>query len=368
MSRKFDRRTFLRTGALAGLTLVAGCSGGGGDGGGDGGGGDGGDGGSGDGGSGDGGNGDDSDNGDGEGMDTETEMESSGPPRAALSIPSLEFTFFTRMENAFEQVKSNGDIAGESTFFDAQNSQSTQVSDVETALTNDIDFLMISPVTADGIVPAIQQANEQGVPVIAIDRNIGEGAERATYVASDNVSLGQRSTNLLLEFMTEASDADTYSVVQLEGTQGASVTNERGEGFQNAVDENDNLERLASQTGEFSTQAALNVMEDFITQYGEEIDGVFCQNDLMALGVHQALQNNDMSMPITGIDGSEAWVQLFGDNPTYGTIAQLPEEMVNSAIARGKDVLAGESVEDTYSIDGLEVTQENASDYLDSYF
>lgn len=62
-------------------------------------------------------------------------------------------------------------------------------------------------------------------------------------------------------------------------------------------------------------------MEDFITQYGDEIDGVFCQNDLMALGAHQTLQNADMSIPVTGIDETEAWVKLFADNDSYGTLA-----------------------------------------------
>ncbi|MFC4360417.1 substrate-binding domain-containing protein [Halobium salinum] len=297
----------------------------------------------------------------------ETASGSGSTPSVALSVPSLEFTFFARMQNAFNEAKNQGNIADSSTFYDAGNNQSTQVSDVETAISNEVDLLMISAITAEGVINAIRQANEADIPVVAIDRNVAEG-ETITYVASDNVQLGQRSTELCLRFMEGSSDADSYSVVQLEGTPGASVTNERGQGFQQAVDENDSLQRLASQTGEFSTQDALSVMEDFITQYGDEIDGVFCQNDLMALGAHQALQNANMSVPITGIDGTEAWVERFSDNQYYGTLAQLPEDMVNTGIERGKAHLAGEDVEDTIVVDGLEVTQENASDYLDQYF
>ncbi|WP_276277581.1 substrate-binding domain-containing protein [Haloarcula regularis] len=289
------------------------------------------------------------------------------PPSVALSVPSLEFTFFARMQNAFDAAKSDGTIASDSTFYDAGNSQSTQVSDVETAISNEVDLLLISAITAEGVINAISQANEADIPVVAIDRNVAQG-ETVSYVASDNVQLGRRSTELCLGFMEEMEQKDTYNIVQLEGTPGASVTNDRGEGFSNAVSNNDSLSRLASQTGEFSTQNALSVMEDFITQYGDEIDGVFCQNDLMALGVHQALQNADMSVPVTGIDGTEAWVQRFSDNEFYGTIAQLPEEMVNTAIETGKAHLAGEDVEDTIVIEGLEVTQDNASDYLSQYF
>ncbi|AUV80365.1 hypothetical protein C2R22_00755 [Salinigranum rubrum] len=365
MSRDVHRRQFVRSSLVAGTALVAGCAGGGGDEG-DGAATEGGDGGGtsteGDGAMTESGDGTETASGDG------TETSGGGStPRVALSVPSLEFTFFARMENAFEQAKSEGLIASDSSFYDSGNSQSAQVSDVETAISNDVDFLMISAITAEGVINAIQQANDAGIPVVAIDRNVAQG-ETVTYVASDNVQLGRRSTELCLSFMQDNADADTYDVVQLEGTPGASVTNERGEGFQNAVSENDSLNRLASQTGEFSTQNALSVMEDFITQYGDEIDGVFCQNDLMALGAHQALQNADMSVPVTGIDGTQAWVELFSDNQYYGTIAQLPEEMVTTAIDRGKAHLAGEDVQDTIVIEGLEVTQDNASDYLSQYF
>ncbi|MFC6976628.1 substrate-binding domain-containing protein [Halomicroarcula sp. GCM10025709] len=357
MTRPIRRRRFIRSSALAGTALLAGCGGNGGDGG-DGGSGDGGD-----GGSGDGGNGGDG----GDGETTEMETTSSGPPSAALSVPSLEFTFFARMQNAFTQARSEGLIASDSSFYDAGNNQGQQVSDVETAISNEVDFLMISAITAEGVINAIRQANEAGIPVVAIDRNVAEG-DTVTYVASDNVQLGRRSTELCLGFMESTGDQETYNILQLEGTPGASVTNDRGQGFSNAVENNDSLSRLASQTGEFSTQTALGVMEDFITQYGDDIDGVFCQNDLMALGVHQALQNADMSVPVTGIDGTEAWVELFADNDTYGTLAQLPEEMVTTAIDRATAHLAGETVEDTIVIEGLEVTQDNASDYLDQYF
>lgn len=350
MSRNVRRRRFIRTGVIAGTAMLAGCSGDGGDG--------------------------DSETTAGGGSDgTDTTDETDGTettggestPTVALSVPSLEFTFFARMENAFERAKSDGLISSESSFYDASNNQSNQVSAVETAISNEVDFLMISAITAEGVISAIQQANDADIPVVAIDRNISQG-ETVTYVASDNVQLGQRSTELCLSFMEASGDGDSYDVVQLEGTPGASVTNDRGEGFQNAVSENDSLNQLATQTGEFSTQNALSVMEDFITQYGDEIDGVFCQNDLMALGAHQALQNADMSVPVTGIDGTEAWVEQFSDNEYYGTVAQLPEEMVTTAIESGKAHLAGEDVEDTITIEGLEVTQDNASDYLSDYF
>ena len=306
---------------------------------------------------------------------TETETETGGETTAVgpelstvLSLPSLEFTFFVRMQDAFQQLQEDLNVTG--SVLDAGNSQSQQISQIETAITNDPDFIMISPLTAEGAVPAVRAANEAGIPVVTIDRNVAQG-EIVTNVASDNVSLGQRSSALLLEFMQARNpDASTYNIVELQGTPGASVTNERSAGLEETLGQNpDALNVLGSQTGEFQTATALTVMEDFITRFGEDIDGVYAQNDLMALGAYQAVQSAGMTgVPIAGIDGTEAWVQTFADNQYHGTIAQLPENMVREAIRAGRSAVQGEEVEGFIPIDGRRVTQENVQSYLNEFF
>jgi len=127
-----------------------------------------------------------------------------------LSVPSLEFTFFARMQNAFDAaVEENDNLTGN--FLDAGNSQSDQVSDLETAISNGVDFIMVSPITAEGIAPIVDQANEEDIPIVTIDRNISEG-EIATYVASNNVDLGTQSMELCHGFMQEVEDKDEYNV------------------------------------------------------------------------------------------------------------------------------------------------------------
>ncbi len=53
-------------------------------------------------------------------------------------------------------------------------------------------------------------------------------------------------------------------------------------------------------------------MEDFITRHGDDINGVYANNDMMALGTMQAIDSSDLEdIAITGIDGSEVWVEKF---------------------------------------------------------
>jgi ribose transport system substrate-binding protein len=287
--------------------------------------------------------------------------------QTALSVPTLEFTFFARMQNAFDDAIDERDDLGGS-FYDAGNSQEQQVSDLETPISQGVDFIMAAPITAEGISPVVEQANEADIPIVTIDRNIAEG-DIATYVASDNVELGRRSMELCRGFVSDLSDAGEYNVVELQGTQGASVTNDRAEGASEAIDSADDLTLLDSQGADFSTEEAVSVMEDFITSHGDDIDGVYAHNDLMALGAHQAVNNADIGdVAITGIDGSEAWVEEIQEVDHYGTLAQLPEEMVRQSIDYGLQAADGEDLDDYYQIEGLEVTSENAGDYLDEYF
>ncbi|WP_135535923.1 substrate-binding domain-containing protein [Halostella pelagica] len=285
----------------------------------------------------------------------------------ALSVPSLELTFFARMENAFNNITDERDELGGS-FYAAGNSQEQQVSDLETPISQGVDFILVAPITSEGISPVVQQANDADIPVVTIDRNISEG-DIATYVASDNVALGRRSMELCHGFMSDLSDKDEYNVVELQGTQGASTTNDRAKGGSEAIESANDLNLLDSQGAGFSTEEAVSVMEDFITSYGDDIDGVYAHNDLMALGAHQAVDNADVGdIAITGIDGSEAWVDEVQNVDHYGTLAQLPEEMVRQGVDYGLQAVDGDDLDDYYQIEGLEVTSENAGEYLDDYF
>ncbi|WP_101296830.1 substrate-binding domain-containing protein [Halegenticoccus soli] len=295
-----------------------------------------------------------------------TEGENSAKYSTAVSIPSVEYQFFVRLQDRYEQLQKERDISG--TFYDAQNSVSQQVSDVETAVTNDVDFIAISPITEQGVTPAVKNANEADVPVINIDRTI-KGAEVATHIASDNVQMGVDATNKCLEFMRGIADKSSYNLLELRGTPGTSVANDRNEGLKRALKENDSLSLLGSQNAEFSTSEAVSVMEDFVTSHGDKIDGVYAHNDLMALGAHRVIQDSNLSdIPIVGIDGTDTWVQTFSDNQYYATVAQLPEKMMSTAVDVGIEVVEGKEVKEFYQTEAPIITQENAQQYLDEYF
>lgn len=286
--------------------------------------------------------------------------------RSKLSVPSLDIVYFARMRNGFDDaIQNREDFQG--TFDNSRGSQSEQISALEDALSDDLDFVMAVPIRTEAVAPIVKRANEQGIPFIAVDRNV-TGADPATYVASDNVRLGRRSVSLLHDSMRRVWAKDEYNIVELKGTQGASVTDERHEGGMAAIADTD-IEVIGSELGQFAVEEAADVTADLIDRHGEDIDGIYAHNDLMALGAHRALADSDLQeVPISGIDGSEEWVELFEEHDHYGTIAQLPERMIQTAIDIGIRAAQGEQLQTYCRIEGLEVTAANATAYLDEYF
>ncbi len=77
-------------------------------------------------------------------------------------------------------------------------------------------------------------------------------------------------------------------MVELEGVPGASATRERGKGFDDYA--KDKLDVVEKQSANFNRAEGLTVMEN-ILQANNDIQGVFAQNDEMALGAAEAMGN-----------------------------------------------------------------------------
>jgi ribose transport system substrate-binding protein len=278
----------------------------------------------------------------------------------------MDIVYFERMENQFLQdLQGHDRLDGK--FHDARGSQSEQTSYLKQSLSEGVDFIMTVPIRAEAVAPVVDLARENDVPFICVDRNV-TSADPTAYIASDNARLGQQSVDLLYDFMTDTEEKDQYNIIEIQGAEGASVTDERHRGVSEAVGEN-RVDLLESRSGSFSTSDGADIASDLIEEYGGRIDGIYAHNDLMALGAHRAVSKSRLTdVPITGIDGSKEWVEQFDDECHYGTVAQLPEKMVRTAIDCGLRAVDGETVQDYCQVEGLPVTRGNADKYLGRYF
>jgi ABC-type sugar transport system substrate-binding protein len=248
----------------------------------------------------------------------------------------------------------------------ADNDPAAQIAAVRSFINQGVDAIVIAPIVEDGWDDVLQEAKDAGIPVILEDRTVTASDDLyATWVGLDfrreGVYAGEWAA-------AEFGDTPTKMVV-LEGTTGSAPANDRAEGFDEAI-AGTAIEKIDSQTGDFTRDGGKTVMEGFLQKYGVDgIDLVYAHNDDMALGAIEAIESAGAvpgtDIKIVSIDAVHDGMQALIDgkinyivecNPLLG---ELAAGLVN-------DVLSGKSVDKAYYVADEVFTQDKAAEVLDS--
>ncbi len=252
-----------------------------------------------------------------------------------LSISTLNNPFFVSLRDGAKEAAGEHDV--NLVVADGQDSVSKQMSDIENLVSRGVDAILINATDGEAVVPAVEEANEAGIPVLAIDRGIS-GGEVALYVASNNVTGGKMAAHY-----TAAKMALQGKIVMLEGIPGTSAARERGQGFTEVINSLPDLEIIASEPAGFAQNDGYEVMQNILTAQSE-IDAVFAQNDLMALGALQAIEAADREdeMFVVGFDAIDPAIQAIENGRLSATIMQQPALMGRMGVENAVKLLEGE--------------------------
>lgn len=233
---------------------------------------------------------------------------------------SMKSTFST--ENGYELI-----------FDDAQQKQENQVSAIRNFIQQDVDYIVLAPVTETGWDAVLGEAKEAGIPVIIVDRmvDVKDDSLYTAWVGSDFELEGKKAAAYLKAYM-EAKSMKDMKLVNIQGTIGASAQIGRTKGLDDAVAENGwNL--LDKTTGEFTQAKGQEVMQSFLKKYKKDINVVYCENDNEAFGAIDAIKaagykvGADGDMMVFSFDSTKAGLKEVKDgkitlntecNPLHG--------------------------------------------------
>jgi simple sugar transport system substrate-binding protein len=173
---------------------------------------------------------------------------------------------------------------------DAQQRQENQIRAIRAYIAQGVDAILLAPVVATGWDSVLAEAKAANIPVVLLDRRI-ETADQSLYlsaVASDAVEEGRVAARWLANTVAEK----PCNIIELQGTVGASVANDRKAGFAQIVAEHPTMHIVQSQSGDFTRSRAKEVMESMIRTEGgkgKTICAVYAHNDDMMIGAIQAM-------------------------------------------------------------------------------
>ncbi|WP_062519980.1 ABC transporter substrate-binding protein [Demequina silvatica] len=233
----------------------------------------------------------------------------------------------------------------------ADNDTAAQITAVRSFINQGVDAIVIAPIVEDGWDDVLTEAKNAGIPVILEDRTVSSPED--LYAAWVGLDFEKEGTMAGEWAAAEFGDTETKMVV-LEGTTGSAPANDRATGFDAAI-EGTMIEKIDSQTGDFTRDGGKSVMEGFLQNYGVDgIDLVYAHNDDMALGAIEAIEAAGAvpgeDIKIISIDAVHDGMQALVDGK-INYIVECNPLLGELAAGLVKDVLAGNDVERTVYVE-----------------
>jgi galactofuranose transport system substrate-binding protein len=250
---------------------------------------------------------------------------------------------------------------------DAQSSTPKQVSDIQDMIAQGVDVLFVPPREEEGLAPALESAREANVPIFLVDReaNAEICEDYVAFMGSDFIRQGERAADWLAEATNERA-----KIVELQGTVGASVTADRGEGFAKAIEKYPDMQVIASQSGNFSRAEGQNVMEQLIGAY-PDLTAVYAHNDEMAVGAIQALKDAGFTpgedVTVVSVDGTKDALRAIIDGELGATVETNPR-FGPLAFETAERFLSGERVPQRITVQDRLFDEGNARQFVDSAY
>ena len=209
-------------------------------------------------------------------------------------------------------------------FDDAQQKQENQLTAIRNFIQQEVDYILLAPVTETGWDTVLQEAKDADIPVIIVDRmvDVSDDSLYTTWIGTDSLLEGRKAAEWLNAYTTaKGIDAKDVNIVDIQGTIGSTAQIGRSKGLEEGVD-NYGWNLLAQQSGEFTQAKGQEVMESMLKQY-VNINVVYCENDNEAFGA---------------IDAIEAAGKTVGSDIANGEIMVISFDTTNAGLT---DTLAG---------------------------
>ena len=234
---------------------------------------------------------------------------------------------------------------------DAGGSPEKQLADIEGLMSKGAKVLIVLAMDKDAILPAVNKAAKQKVPVVAYDRLIE--APGVFYITFDNKEVGRLQARAVFKaqpkgnyVMIKGSPTDPNANFLREGQQEVIVA---------AVKKGDIKIVGEEYTDGWKPEVAQKNMEQIITKNGGKIDAVVASNDGTAGGVVAALTSKGIKgIPVSGQDGDFAALNRVAAGSQTVSVwkdaRDLGREAASAAVALG----GGKSPEKAVSWNGGE--------------
>lgn len=244
------------------------------------------------------------------------------------------------------------------------NNNEEQISLIQQVIAQKKDILIMIPADSTGIVPAIEEINAAGIPVINLNTLInteGNDAFYETFVVADNTKCATLCAEELVKLAGEEGE-----VVILEGPSGGQVTIDLSEGAQAVFAKYPGIEVVDIQDAKFDRSEGFTTTQNLL-QAHPNLKIIFSCNDEMALGAVEALKEAGKldDVVVGGIDGNQDALAAIKEGTMEVTVNKNFWLQAYTAVEAAAQFLDGQELPDLVPVGLAAVTSDNVDEFLE---
>ncbi|MBR4314666.1 MAG: galactose ABC transporter substrate-binding protein [Lachnospiraceae bacterium] len=304
--------------------------------------------------------------------------------KVGVCIYKFDDAFMTLYRNELDKYfksKSNSDVTYEVTIMDGKNDQAEQTNQIDNFIVQNYDVLILNLVQSSGAATIMQKCKDANIPVVFINRepseadmsanNTGDYAGKFTYVGADARQSGKFQGELIADLPNKGdiNGDGKLQYVMIEGDPENVDAKYRTEFSISQYKDKAGLEvdQLLDQVGMWDRAKGQQIAQDALTQFGNQIEVIFCNNDDMALGAKASIEAAGRKVGediyLVGVDALAEAVQAVMDGAMTGTVLNDHVGQSHTAVDCAIDAVNGKKLSLYNWVDYVKVTPENASQY-----
>ncbi|MER7788281.1 substrate-binding domain-containing protein [Streptomyces sp. NPDC097640] len=275
-------------------------------------------------------------------------------------------------ENAKSRAKKYSDVTLETT--EGSNDTAQQIGQIETLINKKVDVLVILPADGKALTQVGLKAMRSGIPVVNLDRIFNTAQAYRCWIGGDNYGMGLNAGHYIGEKLKGKKNA---KVIELAGVDSLELTKQRTQGFDDALKNYPNIEKVARQAAEFTVESGQAKMAQLL-QAQSKFDALWNHDDDQGVGALRAIEQagRDEFLMVGGAGALSAFQAIKQDKGVLKATVLYPPTMAASAIdlaralgqSKGVSGLAEYEIPASITLYSAVVDKDNVDQYMPTGF
>jgi len=237
---------------------------------------------------------------------------------------------------------------------DAKEDPKIQIPQIRNLISRNADAVVLVPTKPEPLVDGVLELNRKNIPVIIVNREVGEGCEYVAYCGTDTYQGAVASAEILMEAIGGEGE-----VAELQQVLGSGPQILRSKALREVIARHPKVKLVASVPHEMKRTVAIAQTQAMLQSY-PKLAGLFAHGDLYAVAAADAAQQRRRKLAVVGVGGSTEGIKAVREGRLVGTSWQQPYQEGRMGVRLALRHLRGDKLEKRYPIQCDKITKANA--------